>query len=313
MKTYNLNEINLTSEYCYFLSPFGLGDTYILCALKQALEQKYNIKIYFLIKKSHEIIMKMFGIDDYKIVSFSLDECKKIANQHQLPQAGELFVAHMKFYKKGKKLIKKFKKLAYAFLDMYFDFFELKKDIQLVKPQWYPQVTEDLQKKLPASIKDIVLLLPEANSLKNFDVKFWLNIVEKENAEKHVVIQNVLQHENEIPNILNIDLSVEELLALCLNCAKVYSIRSGICDLFSLKISDAVVYYPTVQDLYNYSLKTLGKVSVQEEIVDSNYIRGHKKIFSFLLFFCIPFIKIKISKNETKVCFCNIPILSIKK
>ncbi|MDE6886418.1 MAG: hypothetical protein K2P17_05225 [Helicobacteraceae bacterium] len=57
----------LNNNFYYFVSNFGIGDTYFLCSLKEVLERKFGSKIIFVIKDSHRAIMECFDISDYII------------------------------------------------------------------------------------------------------------------------------------------------------------------------------------------------------------------------------------------------------
>ena len=68
MELSGVMDLKIKKNVMYFLSPYGLGDTMILCGFKDALEKKYNCKIHFLIKSSHKIVMDMYKINDFDII-----------------------------------------------------------------------------------------------------------------------------------------------------------------------------------------------------------------------------------------------------
>ena len=49
MELSGVMDLKIKKNVMYFLSPYGLGDTMILCGFKDALEKKYNCKIHFFI------------------------------------------------------------------------------------------------------------------------------------------------------------------------------------------------------------------------------------------------------------------------
>ncbi len=69
---------NLRSDCYYFVSQFGLGDTYYLLGFKQALEQKFGAKIIFVIQPAHEVVCEMFECEDYEICSNTRYPLRKI-------------------------------------------------------------------------------------------------------------------------------------------------------------------------------------------------------------------------------------------
>ena len=80
----------------YFISPFGLVDTLMLCGLQKAFEAQNNSKIHFIIKHSHEIVMKLYNIKDYTIVSmksawpYKNPLLSKLATENPSPQKKSL-------------------------------------------------------------------------------------------------------------------------------------------------------------------------------------------------------------------------------
>ena len=104
------NEVKLTNllhsdnsflepSKCYILCPADLGDTFVVAGLRQAIMQEYQADLVFLIKEKHEIVMELFGIHDYMILS-SDDEGKlknkfflqMLSNLCPIPQKGRIFV-----------------------------------------------------------------------------------------------------------------------------------------------------------------------------------------------------------------------------
>lgn len=262
----------LAEKDCYnFISPYGLGDTMMLCGYKKAWEEKSNGEIHFIIKPSHEIIMKMFSITNYTIINFTKDfynrEFPYLVKKNSTPKKGNLYIAHPLFHKQFKCLIDDFYATSFTFITLYKKFLNLDKNTILDMPIWYPPISKDLEKKIKkmGEIKDIVLLLPEANSMPLLKEPYWNELV-KSFSKNEILIQNALNPDNLIKDVPHIDLSLEEMIALAINCKKIYSLRSGFCDLISYKCNNLNVLY-TSDIIKQYSLKILFNSSATEEFI----------------------------------------------
>src|SRR5574344_2567849 len=73
------------------ISPYGYGDTMALCGFKDAIEEFYKVKVNFVVKPQHEVLMKLFDISDYSIKTFSEDELGRIAAENPTMQIGKYF------------------------------------------------------------------------------------------------------------------------------------------------------------------------------------------------------------------------------
>ena len=95
------------------------------------------------------------------------------------------------------------------------------------------------------SCRDVIMVLPEANSANGISSDWWSKLLE--NLPQDKLLTNITHIENfpEFQKIPNIELSLEEVTALALHCRQVYAVRSGLCDLIFSKGSDLHVFYPT--------------------------------------------------------------------
>ena len=91
-----LLEITKPDEF-NFVSPCGLGDTMFICALKPAIEKRYQTPIHLIINPTHEVVMYMYDIADYSIYQFTDAELRGIAKNNYHPQKGRLYIAHPVF------------------------------------------------------------------------------------------------------------------------------------------------------------------------------------------------------------------------
>ena len=107
MNLEDIQSLRLDKHKFYFVSPCGLGDTMIICGLKQALEKKLGGKIHLIIKASHVIIMKMYKIKDYTVFSaqnrlnqFFCENSlfQELGNRTPIPEKGKIYMANPIFH-----------------------------------------------------------------------------------------------------------------------------------------------------------------------------------------------------------------------
>lgn len=247
-------------KYYNFVLFNGLGDTMLVCGYKKAWEEKYNGKIYFIIQSHHKIIMQMFGITNYTTNQIGkIDDSKSFS----IPKKGNLYFASL-----GKQ--KQFHEwyLIGDFFTSHRKLLNLDESAIFDKPIWYPSIPKSLKKKMNkfGEIKDVVLFLPEARSIRLLKKQYWDNLV-KSFPKNEILIQNVLNPKNLIQNVPNISFTLEELIALAINCKKVYSLRSGFSDLIAYECKNLHVLYNSNDQIKLYSLKTLYNSSATEEAI----------------------------------------------
>lgn len=253
----NISSISLKKDFFYYLLPWGLGDSMIFCGLKDAMEKKLGGKILPVIKPSHELIMKMYGIKSYVVVSMNAVETDQhkmlctLAKKCPEPERGKIYVAHPEFHNHFHYLMEELGNPSKdtKFLSWYKVFFGISLSEKLQLPLWYPEVSPDLEKRVKAltglSCRDVIMVLPEANSANGISSDWWSKLLE--NLPQDKLLTNITHIENfpEFQKIPNIELSLEEVTALALHCRQVYAVRSGLCDLIFSKGSDLHVFYPT--------------------------------------------------------------------
>lgn len=239
----------------FFLCPYGIGDTFIVCSYKKIIEEKYNVKIVFIIKRSQEIVLKILKVEDYIIYDFSKEEVEAISHKTDIKnmREGEIFLTRPGYEDKD-SVFRKFIDREISFTEMYSTALGIPyskintSNLTMI----YPKVTEQLLKKLPAEISDITLILPEMNApeIDTVSLDYFSKLVHE--TEGPIVI-NML-NQNDSFSKYCIDFSLEELIALAINCKKVISARSGLCDLIYPKVKDLEVIYPNhfFFDLYKF-------------------------------------------------------------
>ncbi len=330
-----INALKLKRDRYYFLSPFGLGDTMILSGFKKTWEKKHGGKIHFLIKASHELIMKMYGIHDYTVISLKNVDCDALTlPTDKGPEKGKIYVAHPYYHSAFKDMHFALLNGELDFRTYYTTFLDIPQDSPLLEPIQMPTVSKELKTKLKAitsfPLKQIALLLPEASSLAPLSVSFWKRTAEMLTKQNFVVIQNVLNPSFLIPDVPNIDLTIEELIALGFHCGQVHALRSGMCDLLASKCKDLFVYYPQKKALTTYALKFLFPTcSATEKVIRERSesrvniriagiipllrIRTRKSKTTFYFFNFVPLFGFKRKLNNTRFYLLGIPLLKTEK
>jgi hypothetical protein len=254
----------LKSDRYYFYSPCGLGDTMILEGYKEALEQKLGSPIFFVIKKSHEVVMEMFEERDY-LFEEELREQQFVFK----PELGRVFIAHPMYWDEPSIYLESFRDFKLDFLSFYKKFLGLSDSIIFKLPKFTPEISDDLYRKLKVTkLEKIALLCPEANSVPLLDKTYWQQEAEKLKSDGFEVFCNVLNKKNAIRNTKVINLTLREAVALGAHCGKVIALMSGYCYLIMKNSSNIKIVYPNFDAFYLYSMKrTFGDYETREIVV----------------------------------------------
>ncbi|MBR1544808.1 MAG: hypothetical protein IJ638_02595 [Alphaproteobacteria bacterium] len=314
MELTGVENLKIEKSKMYFLLPYGLGDTMILCGLKPALEEKYSTKIHFLIKDSHKIVMDMFKISDFSIIDISKVDLFLLGDATPTPTKGKIFVAHPEFHKELLYLFNEINTSTdgnkTAFIDWYKKFLGLPQKTKLALPSWYPEPSNGVKKKIKklGGASKIIVLIPEANSMQINNKTIWKNIIKSNKQFKPVCIVN--NKKNRIKGIKNLTLDLYNTVALMMNCHSVYAIRSGLCDLVANDISNMTVLYSNQHFKDVYSLKPVNENIVEWVIEDEKkYDKKIKlKLFGFFTILKI----IKVDRSLKFYLFDIIPLLKIQ-
>lgn len=323
----DLPSLSLNPDTFYFVSPWGLGDTMILCGLKPALEQKLGGKIHLIVKPSHEVILRMYDDSAYTLAKTVHSNphlsptLTTIAKHHPHPQKGCFYVAHPDFFPHFKQLFSDMQTgLPHIpFLSWYRQFFGLPDNSVFSFPKHYPSISPALQDRFQKlapqiSLDQTVLILPEAMTVTEFPRVFWEALIQQQKKLGYCVISNItnpsMPHFSGVPNI---DLSLEELVALSLACKEVFAIRSGICDLIFSKQEHLHVFYPNNAIRRIFSLKEMFQANRVQEISFEEAgpdIESSQKIGPFIKKKSVFFHSTSI-ETRTQYRFHQLPLLTI--
>jgi hypothetical protein len=252
-----------------FILPFGLGDTMMCCGLKEMLETGYEAKIHFIIKSAHTVVMKMYGEDDYSEHDFSESELWGIGRNNYTPRIGQLYVAHP-VYSDASGLMRQWREGKLTWEQLFRQFFKLEGSHQVKTrpPVWYPEADAVMKKTagFPPTPEKTALLLPEAKSVPSLEQAFWVRLAKRLIKEGYTVLQNHCNEHFAIPDIPDLPGSLETVLALTTSCNRVYSLRSGICDLIKGRVP-LTVFYP---DELSYNQYLIECQNVENILVEND-------------------------------------------
>jgi L-rhamnose mutarotase len=268
-----LLEITKPDEF-NFISPSGLGDTMHICALKSAIEKRYQGSVHLIIKPTHKVVMYMYDIDNYSVHQFTNDELFGIAKNNYHPQKGRLYVANPDFSDKPVRLPENIKN----FLQFYPNFFHLDQGAVPLKPLRYPQIEENIAAKFP-NLDNAVLLLPDAHATQLLKRGFWENLARELREKGFTVLQNCAAKNHEIEGVTALPDDLFCVVAAALSCSGVYSLRNGLCDLIADKVKHLTVFYPSQYVLQWFYIA--GK-TIENIVVDMEDKKSEKKWLEFL-------------------------------
>lgn len=304
------------------LGQFGLGDTMLLCGFKDALEKYYNAPVHFIIKPTHQVVMKMYRIEDYSVKVFEEDELREFVNKNSKVKIGEYFVAHPNYLNDDYKLVNEFLNFKMSFFDVFKKTLGLPDDARFEYPTTAPVISELLKRKIEkiAPLEKIVLISPEAFSTNKIIPEPLEAEVKKFTNNGYKVISNVINENNKIKGSIYVPMTVEDAIALAINCHHVISVRSGFCDLIAPFLRKMTVYYPDIRTYKLYSFSYLNNKEI-EEIIAPDYrlkkigpcLQLEQRNDEMLFRFCITLFRKKERKDSIKYCIFGIQIWVVKK
>lgn len=246
----------------------GIGDTMMYASYWKELEAKYGTKIFWVVVKSHEVILKMYGITNYMVLeTMSVQKQGTFSdaiNMTTKPVKGIPFYAHWT-YNKTTRVSEEY------FLDFVRNSMDLK-GVPLNHPVWYPEINETLKQKL-SGIRDInntVLISPDARWLPLNDLNMWNSLIKELKLEGYEIIVNDFLHKLKLNGaVCCSDFTTEELVALSHNCVATISPRSGFTDIMHELGEKLFVIYSNKDWLKLFTLNKICSSSNVNEYVNS--------------------------------------------
>jgi hypothetical protein len=162
----------------------GTGDTYLACALAAQVERYHGRQVMLVVKKSHESIPKMFGIEfavnDSLVREGENSGMLQLFHENDVRKATHIYL-HPSFVRSGVRIDRLAVKAEVTHADLYRAMLHLPPDAPLAQPQ--------LSFPTPP-VQNTVLLLPEAQSWPNNQAAFWPHLAQRIEATGRTVIWN---------------------------------------------------------------------------------------------------------------------------
>ena len=250
-----------------------LGDVFYAIGLKDEFERVYGKKLHFIVRPQYEFLMKLFGVDHYSVYDFKSFEKRVLQSDWQyMPYASH--ESH-KFDMLCKDAFSSVPLLNIPFvidgdLNSFFLFNHYWcflwghnmglniKNFKFAVPKNKLPIQPELLKKLKkvGPVDKIVLFAPEAATAIELPVEFWNIFADQAYKRGYKIIVNSKKYKiHHAVSAFDLGLSIEEVVALGLNCAYVFSVRSGLCDVLVGAGEKLYAFYPAMLAREMNSLK----------------------------------------------------------
>jgi hypothetical protein len=272
----------------YLVLPYGLGDTLYIGGLISSFKRINKIDyLTILIKSSHQFIITAYIYDPFikfQVLPDILIKCIAIYAKNKYSTTNitkkKLIYGHFSnisdFVNSSNiiSLIDKYKKFV----------FSLPYDSKFEKPIFNNISASDISITLNKFYflrgKKNALIFPQSNSILNFNVSFWVPIVDilMEKGYQVYVNQTYTQKKNISPYLPKINTSLKDLYILSkFKYIDLFvSSRSGICDFFQFLETKTIIIYNELKTYAIWSIKDNSKI--YELLVDKEFINNLNKI-----------------------------------
>lgn len=250
-----LRSLAVRGKYNLFLF-MHLGDDFIRLSVKKHFEKQYG-KMHFIIQPNEIFLMELFGIEkeDYTVFDYKPFLSKLMPKESEdavireytyfkiientvlpVPNTYEPFICWSNNLCSCKEYEEKYGKIVdlFSFVKGCLGIIT-NKQINFEKTQ-FPAMSKILQERLSVlgtSAEKVVLFLPEARSDEMIDKRIWESLAKRIHSMGYTIIENVIDDENHIEGCLNPKFSLLELSAIAVKCRSIFSLRSGMCDIFA--------------------------------------------------------------------------------
>lgn len=308
----------------YLLCPAGLGDTFMCCGYKDALEKKVGEKIYFIVRKKHEIILKLFKDINYVVLDFNAVDLCDMPNKALCLTKGEIFIGHIDYYCEIWQFLgmsDMYEGRRIQFKQVWPLLFRLPMDTAFTEPEqelnFEPSIEFKTKIQNINTLDKIILLNPEANCCNFKAEEFWQDLIDEISAQGYTIIINAIKDCPVFKRAIKLDMSLEEALWLGIKCQGVYSIRNGLTDLLCFYQKNLHLFYPDYENYYIYNFRDLFNLKFEEKIVALKYLENkiinNKFKKSFYLFDKIRILTFIQVGAYSHYKILGIPIFTIKK
>lgn len=239
-----------------------LGDVFYAIGLKKEFEKLYKSKLHFIVRPQHVFLMDLYGCTDYSVYDLGQKEKEIIASCFPyMPPAAHMSHKFDMMCKdvfsslpiQGVPFILDGDVTSFFLFNNYWcflwgynaglDFDKFRFEVPQNKIQMSAAAKSTLEKIAP--IEKIVLFAPEAATALEFAPEFWNIIAEQVHKKGYTIIVNSKRYEiNHGISAFDLGLSLQDVVALGLNCAYVFSLRSGLCDVLVGAGERLYAFYP---------------------------------------------------------------------
>ena len=261
------------------VSPYGMGDTYILCLLAEQICDTYGVEsIIMVVIKPHNIITEMFPTKISKVVT--------------IDKIGRRFINRLYISKKERMIIdsrdkQSLKILAIKNVDL-FQFIKVNLVITSNSKILKPKISEFAKKSAKVFFETnnliygkTVILFPNANSISKLTLEFWNELAKQLSNLGYSTCTNIVNESDSIiENTRPINIPLEFCIPIAEFAGGIISIRSGICDLLSTANTKLVVLYPTSKiiarktplECYSLNSMNLSGTAIEYEVNEHDFI-----------------------------------------
>lgn len=261
-----VNKLCKQGEYNLVLHKH-LGDVVYAIGLKDEFERVYGKKLHFIVRPQHEFLMKIYGITNYSV--YDLDKLiknnlsfknlyfhnTKPARQDVDKLENEMFqslfscVPILSIPFVSENPINNFFTFPYFWAYRWGYNLGINENFKFPLPKNKLPIQPKLRKKINkiAPLDKIVLFAPEASTATELAPEFWNIIADKVHTKGYKIIVNSKKYKiNHGISAFDLGLSLEDVVALGLNCAYVFSLRSGLCDALVGAGEGLYAFYPAM-------------------------------------------------------------------
>jgi ADP-heptose:LPS heptosyltransferase len=244
-----------------------LGDVFYAIGAKEEFEATYKAKLRFIVRPQHEFLMQMWEIKDYSIYDLNalVKKNKDFRRDYfcgREPDAqaadrleNEMFQAVFPCVPaKGvpfvcESLINNFFSYPRYWSYRWATNMGIEEDFCFGIPKHKPQLSTAAKKALVeiAPLDKIVLFALEAATATEFAPEFWDIIAERVHSRGYKIIVNSDKYKIKHGiSAFDLKLSLQDVVALGLNCAYVFALRSGLCDVLVGAGEKLYAFYPAM-------------------------------------------------------------------
>lgn len=223
-----------------------LGDVFYAIGCYKRFKSVYGSDLNFLVRPNHEFLMELYEITSYKVIDIdsliktnslykSLSKKKKdviedIQLQELFPQVP---VKNVPFICENPYLHE------FSSYDNYWCYrwaenMLLGADFKFPVPKAKLKVTPSIENflaKISKELSKIIVIAPDAETSLELPIDFWRSLVSFFQKKEYLVIINSNKYRFKgTINTFDERISLRDLVYICQNCAAVFSLRSGLCD-----------------------------------------------------------------------------------